>query len=173
MTALKQIKEQDSSGYTPSKDFYKEIRQAIVSSRGSKIGRVITHVKKQPHYDPIQTGWNGFIGNNSFTSFPVIKREWVYNGLTVLVNPEIVLESGGIKTYYKLWFKTEPIGKRNAELIYQMMYEMIAPKPGEDICILNVRKSSSVKKPNPLPTTALDLGLKAEVAHLLTLWPAI
>jgi hypothetical protein len=173
VSALRQIKKQAGSGYTPASDFYKGAREAILASQGSKVPKIITNVKKQDSYDENIVGWNKFVGRKVFLLKLVRRKEWVYKDLTIVVNPEIALEIGGVTTFYKLWFKKDPVTKRNAEIIYQIMHEILIPKPNEQLAILNLRQHQVVTQPSPLPTTLLSVGLQAEADYLIALWPAI
>jgi hypothetical protein len=173
ITALKQIKKQINTGYDPASDFYKGAREAIIESKGTKVARVITHEKKQVSYDENLTGWNSFVGKKKLTSKPVRRKEWVYLDLTVNVGPEIALEINGITTFYKLWFKKDVVTKRNAEIIYQLLHEILLPKSNEQLGILNLRRHQVVTQPVPLPTPLLSAGLKAEATHFITLWSAM
>ena len=73
-------------------------------------------------------------------------------------------------SYYKLYFKAEPLTKRAAQPIYQMMFEMLELEPHEDIGILELRKAKLIVKPSPLPDPKIAASLRADAVSFVTLW---
>lgn len=167
-TVARKAAKQLDTKYRPQFDMYKEIREGIQTSGGRRIDLDLRGLSasKQKHYPMLQTGWNRFIGRKQFEAVQVKRKEWVGEGLVVRVNPEIALARNDLRTYYKLFFKTDDLTKDQVGIIYQMMHEMLIDEPTESLGLLHVRKGKVVPAPTLLPNSDLAEALRAEAAYL-------
>jgi hypothetical protein len=170
---LRTIKKQFGEKYNPNTDFYKQIRDSILSSKGKEISNIAVDPRKQIAFDEIVKSWNEFVKAKEFKPVNIRRKEWTHDDLIVYVNPELAFEYEGKVTFYKLWFKTDIVTKRNAGIIYQIMHEMLEPEINENISIFDIRHRKIVDQPSLLPSNLLSASLRAEANHFLTLWPAI
>lgn len=172
LTVIRRVKRQMAQGYSPARDTYKVPREMIQAANGAKIDRtkLAVHPAHGDHSLRVTEGYNKFVGRKTFAPHPVRRKEWVCGDLKVGVNPEVALERDGVTTFYKLYFKSEPLTKRAAHTIYQMMFEMLMPVPDETIGVIDLRRAKMVTKPASLPDADLAALLRADAVGFVTLW---
>ncbi len=147
MTVVREWKHRDK--YHPSKDYWKELRDAIVELHSA--GRDIKTLSATPPRDRPSDGPNyadaikaykKWIGRRTLPWFAPHKLTWQSGGVDVLVNPELGLEIEGTKHLVKLYFKADKLPANRANLVLQMMHESI-PSKGKSVpvmALLDIRK---------------------------------
>jgi hypothetical protein len=175
-TVVKQWKHQPP--YNPAMDFYKPIREEIISihqnnlatSNLSKILSRISDQKKKDVYPEIIEGYKKWIGRKKAIWFEPPHGKWNHLNLNVSVNPELGLKIGDSYHIIKLYFKAEPLTKNRIEIITHMMGEVF-PKhlsEGYKMTVLHVRNAKPFTP--KVPIAGLSIQLEAEVAYWLNLW---
>ena len=114
------VKDTINSGeYSPCKDFYKDIREAIVSmfKDGGSIEKLEEEInlvrdEKKTQYLLLLQGFKTWINKKKIVYLGAEACNFELNGLDLSINPELLLEINGEKTVVKLFFKG---GKQKAE----------------------------------------------------------
>jgi hypothetical protein len=129
LTVVKNAKQQLADGYDPATDFYKAIRDGIVSMHKKGQPKTaldtvlhgLTDRKKITAYPPLVSGYKKFLGKKEIAWFAPRRDDWSHNGLTVSVNPELGLTIDGTHHAIKLYFKSEALTKLRIDVVTQLM----------------------------------------------------
>jgi hypothetical protein len=176
LTKVKRAKAEYGQDYSPQKDFYKALREAIEESfeegwTASELKKRLAKVpdpKKRQNYESCRKGLTKWAGNKSFVVHPKQRASWKSGELTVKVNPELDLTINGTRHRIKLYFKGEAISKSRIDVILHLLGSANSKAtPG----VLDVRRSKlyvpTVERPG------LGALLKAEAAAFSSLWQSI
>lgn len=165
--------------YEPKTDFWRPLREAIIDfhrtnqSQKAVLDRAlagITHKPKLAAYPVALAGYKKFLGKKAIQAFPEVRGSWNQGNLNVIVNPELTLSIQGMAHVVKLYFKTEPLSMKNAELILLMMADSLGSKvaPNTVMSLLDVQRGKL------FTTTGVDVVLKpllqGEAASFETMW---
>lgn len=177
-TKVEQIK--NRGPYEPATDFYKPLREAIVSahkkgSAKSALQAVLLKVssKKHANYSVAITGYAKWWGSKSFSWFDPPSAPYSKSGFDLGVNPELGLEFGGIRHVLKLYLKDEPLSKLRTDLITALMSHVLGVSAGAGTVmgVLDVRRSKLIIASSS--TSHLIPVVDAELAYVAALWPSL
>lgn len=163
LTQVKMIKKRHDDGYQPSHDFYRKLRDGIVTlhQEGSPkssldaLTKGIRDRNKQNTYPVLVKAYKKFLGRKQMVWFEPHKTHWEYGGLRVRVNPELGLTINGDDHLVKLYFKDQKLTKDRVAIISNMMMEALGSElDGVSVALLDVRKSKLHVFDSPYPTLA-------------------
>jgi len=150
LTVVKNAKQQLAEEYDPATDFYKALRDGIISVHRKGLPKAaldgllhgLTDKKKITGYPPLVTGYKKFLGKKQIAWFAPPHDDWSHDGLTVSVNPELGLTINGTHHVVKLYFKAEKLTKLRTEIVTQLMEVVLGNcKKPLAFAILDVRNA--------------------------------
>jgi hypothetical protein len=150
LTVVKNAKQQLADGYDPATDFYKAIRDGIVSMHKKGQPKTaldtvlhgLTDKKKITAYPPLVGGYKKFLGKREITWFAPPRDDWSHGDLTVNVNPELGLTINGTHHVIKLYFKADKLTELRIGVITQLMNVVLGKyKKPIVFCVLDVRNA--------------------------------
>jgi len=177
LTKVVQAKKSYASAYSPQRDYYKPLREAIeeVFESGwnaadlKKRLAAVSDPKKATNYELCRKGLTRWAGRKSFVSHEKPSASWRSGGLTVRVNPELDLDINGTRHLIKLYFKGDPLSKSRADVILHLIG---SSKKGKNVpAVLDVRRAKlyvpTVSRPG------MAALLQAEAAAFTALWEGV
>jgi hypothetical protein len=171
---LRQAKKRYEQDYSPAKDYYKFLREAVEecfeqgwSARSLKSTlATLPDSRKAEAFEECRQGLTKWVGRKEVTAHPKPRAQWSSGGLTVRINPELHLDITGKSHLIKLYFKGEKLSKQRVDVALHLLNSK-APK-GTTAGILDLRRSKlyvpTVVKPG------MAALLKAEAAAFKSLW---
>jgi hypothetical protein len=126
ITKTREILKQEQEGYAPYSDFYKKVREGIISYHQSGGGdkkqldglcRNLSDERKRLHFEAIVKGYKRFLGRKEIEWFDPPSSPWTVGNLTVRVNPELGLVLKGRPTVVKLYLSSGEFGGHNTQLL--------------------------------------------------------
>ncbi|HML54686.1 MAG TPA: hypothetical protein PKC79_11375 [Solidesulfovibrio magneticus] len=177
-TKVRQVKERPD--YSPSIDYYKNMRDAIVQlSRGdfgeNSLDDIITNTspKKRENYTVIKNGFSKWRGKKELVWFDPPSRLYENSGISVSVNPELGLIINGTSHLVKLYFKPEELTKNRVDIITYLMTTCLKEytPPNTTMSILDLRQSKLITEPTP--SDILATLINAELAYIATIWDSL
>lgn len=165
--------------YKPATDYYKTLREAVTQfhQAGSTDWLILEqaadrHVAgREGSKAPARIeAYRRFLGRKSVTWFEPPRTEWIFEELTVRLNPELGLVINGTPNVIKLYWKEERLSKRQIEMIlYLMQTELSSHSPeGTQMAILDIPSAKLIN--SPVPTMDLRPLLRAEARAFIELW---
>ncbi len=137
------------AAYRPTFDFYKPVRDAIVDvhehgKRRKALDAIVAGLqdpRKLAAFTAVVRGHKKFMRRHAASWFDPPKGSWVEGGIVVHVNPELGLEIRGVPHVVKLYFKAEPMPKKNVATIARLMAKALG-EPGSrtSFGVLDVRR---------------------------------
>ena len=181
ITKITQCKKQLEDGYDPRHDFWKGLRDSIISLHKEKrdkhsLERILDQLrdkKKITAYPKAIDGYFKFIGKKKISWFSPKRGKYTQGNITVLVNPELGLNIKNTPHLIKLYFKSDPISKRRVAVTCHMMDKSLrkhSPK-GTIMCVLDVQRGKLHHASTPV--SGLDIALKGELSYIEAVWDDI
>jgi hypothetical protein len=177
-TRVAQVKRRPE--YEPAFDFYKPLRDHIVSVHidgGDKgdIGKVMREIvdgKKLRNYPPLIDGYVKWWGRKTFAWLDPPRVSYEANGVEVIINPELGLEFGGARHVIKLYFKADPLSKTRADIIVHLMELSLRPICGQEerMSVLDVRNARLIAYNGAVLVKPM---IDAELAYIASLWSSV
>lgn len=178
-TKVSQLKNRQA--YDPATDFYKPLREGLVSlhKRGgtkndlADLTKGLADPKKAANYIPMAVGYKKWWGRKTLEWFVPPGDIYTNSGIDVAINPEIGLKINGQAHAIKLYLKTDALAKTKADLIVTLMdHVLAAPETaGTQFSVLDVRNSKlfthSATGKNFKPM------VDAELSYVASLWPHV
>lgn len=174
ISELRQAKKRYAQDYSPAKDYYKFLREAIeecfeqgwsAKSLKAALG-ALPDSRKAEAFEECRQGLTRWAGRKRIKTLPKPRARWSSGGLTVRVNPELHLDIGGSPHLIKLYFKGEKISKQRVDVALHLLNSKAGK--GTTAGVLDLRRSKLY-----LPTVAkpgMAALLKAEAAAFTSLW---
>ncbi|KAA3607139.1 MAG: hypothetical protein DWQ01_15660 [Planctomycetota bacterium] len=167
--------------YEPAFDFYKRLREGIVSchaagdakSQLAKHVGDITDAKKKGHYADAIKGYKKWWGKKPLSWFAPPREAYSEGDVSIRVNPELGLRVDGKPHVIKLYFKADKLSKPRVDVITHLMDKALrASAPaGTTMCVLDVRNGKLIAPTVPIPD--LDAVLRGEIAYLAAVWESV
>lgn len=178
-TKIAQIK--NRGDYDPVLDFYKPLREGLVSiHKGaggrSALGGILKRVqdpKKVKNYSALITGYRTWWGRKTLVWFRPTTATYAQHGVEVSINPELGLEINGQPHLVKLYLKDEKLSKTKVDLITGLMEVGLRSQVATttSLSLLDVRNgklfTSSLGSPAHQPM------INAELSYIASLWPHV
>jgi hypothetical protein len=180
LTSLQETKKQLAQGYDPATDYYKQIRDAIVSHHKdgrpfSTIEAVAVNVNnksKQNNYPEIAAGYKSFRGKKQTAWIAPPHGMWAAHGVSVSLNPELGLRIGDKQYIIKLYFKADQPRKLEVRAILALMdAELQTANDGLIMSVLDVRRGKLISD-NPTNPALMAL-MQGEAAAIAAMWPSV
>lgn len=182
VTKIREIKHRKP--YSPAVDFYKPIRDHLISTHSNNLGKAhvssilsnITDEKKIKAYDEIANGYTQWWGTKAIAYFNPPAGAFTFAGAPgfgINVYPELGLVINGTRHVVKLHLKADSLSKPRADIIHELMSTVLAPllEPGDVMAVLDVRRHKlfipTVSKSN------LTIVLQSELAYIANTWPLV
>lgn len=180
LTKVRQVR--GRGAYHPAFDFWRGVRQAIVSfhKKGSKDYSILerpvktaTDPRKKALYPLAVGNYRKFIEKKRITWFDPPKSDWQVGDLSVRVNPELGLRFDGTSYIIKLNFREEELTRQKIEMILLLMEEALRPlcDPEDRFAILDVRNGNFItaSEPNAQLVPLLD----SEALAFVSMWESL
>lgn len=114
----------NSDDYSPCKDYYREMRDAIISmyKNGESLDSLddkfaLIDEKKQTNYPALLSGYKKWAKRKKIVFLETNSYVYDLNGLKLSINPELVLKIDGKPTVVKLYFKKDKLKKDAADIV--------------------------------------------------------
>ena len=134
LTVVRQFKTRDD--YAPQADFYKKLREGIVSFHAK--GRPpsfldgllsgLADAKKAKAYPPLLAAYKKFLGKKGHSWLQPPQGTWSSGGMDITLNPELGLKIKGQPTIIKLYFKETKLTKRRSDIVTHLLARELGPK---------------------------------------------
>lgn len=161
-------------------DYWRELRNSITQFHtdgtltkdyfDAVIGTNFINDEKREKCRPLIENYKSFLGRKRIISKPLIKCDWEYSkDLTIRVNPELHLIINGKEQLIKLYFKKEPLLKRQIDMA--LMLVKIATQDvisGVHYTLLSLPQNKAWTQENP-DMKLLPL-LKGEAENYITIY---
>jgi len=179
LTKVRQIKQRPE--YEPAFDFYKRLREGIISchAAGDDRAQLANHIgkasdaKKKTHYVEVMAGYKRWWGAKKLKWFEPPREVYSEGGVSIRINPELGLQVDGKPHVIKLYFKSEKLSKARVDVITHLMDKALRAGIGPEarICVLDIRNARLIAPTVPIP--GLNAMLKGEIAYLAAVWASI
>lgn len=166
--------------YHPAHDFYRQLREAIVECHRSGTAKAtldnlmygITERNKLTAFPPLIAAYKQWMGRKEFAWFNPPRSKWSHGGVGVLVNPELGLGSESRQLALKLYFKKDPLTKRQVDVVLHLLNSIVEQEPNAPIVgLLDIRRGK-VLRPT-VRKSYLEAALRAEVAYIRAAWSEV
>lgn len=187
LTAVKKAKDQYQQEYNPTKDFYKPLRECIISAAQQNLNgkKTVDSInaklmnlssRKYKSYLECGEGYKRWRGNRSEigwdNAFTQDLSEWSLDRLTIRINPELGILLDGKPHIIKLYFKSNRLSQTRLETMYYLLKQYNREEPSQhNVGVLDVRQGH-LRTPNrDIP----DIGhlLAGEAAAFQTMWDRV
>ncbi len=181
LTQVRKVKNREP--YSPATDFYKALREGIVSIHEQglpikelkKIMENLTDPKKVRNYTVAIEGYKRFWGRKSITWFAPPNKHWVVGDLDIKVNPELGLEFDGKQIIAKLYLKSDKLSKDKIDQILTLMESQLRKSTNSKketlMAVIDVKNGKIFLKENN-DILLLPL-LDGEARSFETIWKSI
>lgn len=179
VTAVRDAVERYSLEYRPATDFWRPMRDGIISAHRSDDGLAqldalpgrVSSRRRSLYVDAVN-GYREFLRNKSVSFFPAASTIWSAHGLDVRVNPELGLHIDGVPYFVKLYLKKEPtLDRSSAQLILCMLGELPTDDGAIKPLVLDVIRGRGFS-PNRYTASSSPL-LAGEAAAFVAIWRTI
>ncbi|WDH37460.1 hypothetical protein [Pseudomonas chlororaphis] len=181
-TKVNQIKYRQS--YSPQTDFYKALREGIISAHQNgnskqKLGDILkflTDEKKIKNYPKAIQGYEKWWGKKSITWNAPFSATYSYQDIDIGINPELGLIIDGEPYLVKLYLKEESLQKLRIDIVLALMESALTDGAPTNckMAVLDVRSSKLFCSANdPAASAKLMKMVNAELAYVSSLWEQI
>ncbi len=156
--------------YHPAKDYYKQIRERIISLHEKNktkqylenLNHSLNNENKRNNYSEIIAQYVKWMGNKKFNWFDPPYGLYEKEKISVRVNPELGLAINGKEHIIKLYFKSDKLSKAKADIIMGIMGECLQTKG--TMSVLDVRRGKLFVPTKSIPM--LRQTVDAEIAYI-------
>jgi len=177
-TKVRQIKNRPD--YNPAFDFWKKLRDGIVSTHEQGLPKTnldqvlvgLTDKKKQTAYPVVVKAYKQWWGRKTLVWLPPPHGLYAKHGIEISVNPEIGLSVNGRPHLIKLYFKERALTKNRVDLITHLMAVQLGKsvQSGTVMSVLDVRRAKLISP--TVHVANLTATVDAELAYIAALWAA-
>ncbi|NKB87176.1 MAG: hypothetical protein GKS06_03010 [Acidobacteria bacterium] len=160
--------------YEPAFDYYKQFRDAVLATHRANEGKAaltkrlsnVANPKKVQNYDVLLKGYKSWWGHKTLKWSKPPKADYLQNGVSVRVNPELGLLVNGTPHVIKLYLKADKLSKLRVDLITHVMELVLrgSARKGAVMSVLDVRRSKLISP--TVPIADLTAALNAELAYV-------
>ncbi|EKN48517.1 MULTISPECIES: hypothetical protein [Pseudomonas syringae group] len=181
-TKVNQIKYRQA--YSPQTDFYKPLREWIVSihqknhpkNQLTDVLKFLTDEKKIKNYPKAISGYERWWGRKVIIWNSSFSAVYSYQNIDIGINPELGLVVDGVPHLIKLYLKDEPLHKLRVDVILALMQSALSSGSPANckMAILDVRNSKLFcANYDSASLEKLMRMVNAELAYVATLWDQI
>ena len=165
--------------YEPYKDFYKNLREAIISlhKEGASVDTLPTRVPwtneiKKKHYNELISGYQKWCKNKKIVFLESQSYIFDLEGISLSINPELIVNINNKPTVIKLYFKQPKLEKNSADIIITLLSMAFGSYDAKysnfDFAILDIRHSRLFRITATTPIQDLMKILPVEAASWLS-----
>jgi hypothetical protein len=180
LTKVNQVKKRGA--YNAATDFWRGLRNGIVSFHRAhttdkrQLDRILTTVhdeNKIPRYQESIRGYKRFLGRKTVSWFSPPSTTWGPRGIQISINPELGLNINGTRHIIKLYFKSEKLSKRRADIVLLLLNVALRDQISYHATygLLDVPRGRLFANTSP-NSTLLPL-LRAEAISFVSIWEDI
>ena len=175
-TVAKNVAEQLDEGYDPRTDFWKKLREGIISlhkeghpkSELDVLAKHLTDPKKRKRYPPCIKGYKKFLGNNPTPGKKPKSCIWLASDLAIRINPEVLMDYKGQPHLLKLYFKEQALRKAEVDTVLYLLREYHPVGKKAIVGLVDVARGRLIPYTKEKPgMSALIEGEAASFAHML------
>ncbi|MEP0708609.1 MAG: hypothetical protein ABJL17_08775 [Parvibaculum sp.] len=173
---VEKAKKEDNTPYDPITDFYKRLREGIVSFEHCSLTEedlldlpnTLSDHKKKKNYPPAIKGYLKWRKKVAIEKSKNVKGEFSHDELRVRINPEVSLRVNGKRTAMKLYFKQQTLAANRLDLITHLMWFGMPHGYSDGVALMDTRRNKliGIKDYDP----KIQLLLEAEAETFLKLW---
>lgn len=165
--------------YSPATDFYKKVREAIVSFHQGDVTGALDQVlvstsdaTRLRHYSTVIAAYKKWLGERTLDWFEPPSSKYVKYGFEITVNPELGLVIDGKPMVIKLYFPDD-IPKTKSKMMNDIMTVVFDGKlnDGCRCCVLDVRNNKMIPGGSLSPT--IDMLVSAELGYIASVWESV
>ncbi len=170
-------REKNKSAYHPYQDYYKQIREAIISAHSKDFG--IKHVRKvanecpnlnkKTNYVLISKNYISWLGKKSAEWFVPPRGTYKHSLSEIVLNPEIGLRFNGDDHVVKLYFSEDKLSQNRANYMIYLMQEVFTEENVYHVLDIRRKKLFSATG-NP---SLFHVSIDSEIASLETAWESV
>ena len=176
ITKIKQAIKYYKEGYSPKRDYWKGLREAIIALHKGNLPKesldaVLRNISQSKinNYNKNILSYKKWLGRKKIQWVGVDSKHWGHGDLRVTVNPELGLKINDSNYLIKLYFKSEKPTPRRVEIIGHLL-ETSAPR-NETIYQTAVMDVASGRLIKPNKTIeSIDALLIGEAAAFSAMW---
>lgn len=169
--------EKNKPAYHPSQDYYKQIREAIISAHAKNLG--VSHVsktadecanlKRKVNYQLIARKYIEWLGQKKAKWFKPPRGEFKASSSEIVLNPELGLKYNAKLHVIKLYLAEEPVSQNRANyMIYLMQQDL---PEGHEYHVLDIRRKKLFNASGNSET--YKISILSEIAGLEAAWESI
>jgi hypothetical protein len=179
ITAIRKAKRQYEEGYSPAKDFYKQLRDGIITMHEEGHARdflddIPTRVseRKQGLYETCIDSYKRWLGRKQISWNSKVSGVWTAGELTVNVNPELGISINGDNYVIKLYYKSDPPPKRSVDTILHLISTTLPRNLRRSrVGLLYVQEGRLIERTSEIPD--IDALLIGEAAAFVSMWKQV
>jgi hypothetical protein len=175
LTQVRKAKDQVAKPYDPATDYWRPLREGIReefeqgwSGKDSlaELRRVSADPRKLERYSECVKGLSKWARGKSFGRSSKFSKQWRSGELSIVVNPELLLEINGTRTAVKLYFRAEKLSKPKVDTLLYLFSQTLPS--GAEAGILDVPRGRLIQETVDIPL--LDIVLEGDAAQFATMW---
>ena len=180
LTIVSNAKAEYGREYSPARDFYKPLREAVADvhlNRKEKgvlddVAHCLTDERKVAAYRECIRGYKKWWGQKEIEWRGTSPVEWRYGQLVIRVNPELGVSINGLPYAVKLYFKSDKPSKHRLEAMFHLLSTShSASLPQMKVGILDVRRGN-LFQPNR-DIVGVKALLAGEATAFQTMWDQV
>ena len=157
--------------YAPYKDFYKNLRNAIISIHKNnasveQLTKLIpwTAEIKKKHYNGLISGYQKWAKNKKISFIEEKNILFLIGGIELSINPELIININRKPTIVKLYFKQDKLEKCAAEMIAVLLSMAFSTtyKDTFDYAVLDIRRGRLLRITETTPLNDIKVVLENE-----------
>jgi hypothetical protein len=177
---VREVRARSVDAYSPAKDFYKQLRDAIVSlhregGTASDLEQLlfkVKDIKRRRRYSLLIPSYKSWLGKRQFDSITPPSARYQYKNAQISINPELALKRGKLTYVIKLYFKTQELQKPSAELITGLMSLALKRDEGVIYAVLDVERGKFLLEKRS-STEKVTMMVNAELAYIIDMWESL
>jgi hypothetical protein len=177
LRVVKEARRQYEEGYAQGRDFYRPIREGIVTMHRAngvidQLWQIVEDAPpaKSDSYKAAVKGYERWMRGKGivWTNRPKPYR-WTHGDLAILVNPELLMNVDGDPYRVKLYFKSHKVTQAGANLVIHLHES--AGLAGENVAVLDVRNARLFTKTRT--GSDYETVLRSEALSFAAMWHAV
>lgn len=166
--------------YSPASDFYKKVREAIVSfHQDDSLGALdqvlasTSDTTRLKHYSAVVAAYKKWLSTKKIAWFEPPSSKFTMHGFDITVNPELGLLIDGKKMVIKLYFSADDLPKAKSRIMNDLMAVALGgvTKDGIRCCILDVRSNKMILGGSV--SSSFETLVSAELGYIASVWDSV
>lgn len=178
ITAIAKIKNKPK--YSPASDFYKKVRESIVTYHQEEnvepLDQVListTDATRLKHYSAVIAAYKKWSSAKSIEWFDPPSSKYAKHGFDITVNPELGLVIDGKPMVIKLYFSADDLPKAKCRMMNDLMAVALKGTLKNDVkcCILDIRNNKMIQGGSV--SASFDTLVSAELGYIASVWESV